>query len=163
MSSFADYVDEAGVSRLRAISPLLVARVHVSAADILAIGDGTNRVLVPAPNSSTVLVPLLIAFSYRGGSVAYDYDPSLLVTWSSYVARTFDLTGGSVINDVVDAATIQSFGTPLSFFTDSGAADSPRGEALVLSATTIGPFSPPLGDGTIDMTIAYVAWSLLPV
>lgn len=165
MSGFADYVDESGITRLRATgataSPLLTARVHVTSAEIIAM-ETTAKVIVPEPEASELLLPRAAVLQYRAGAVAYDYDPGLRVTWSSFQSYYIPEATTGVIDSLNDY-TLTYSATPFGFVTDDAdPTQSPRGQALVLTAPNV-LFTPPLGDGTIDMTVYYLAVSLLPV
>lgn len=133
---------------------LQTVRVHATAAEIIAM-DTTAKLVVAAPAAGTLLLPQTAVMTYRAGSVAYDYDPELRVTWSgfqtAYLGRMIDTINH--LTDFTDIFILQAFG----FDTDDPDPTlSPLGQALVLTAPGV-EFTPPFGNGTIDVAVTYLS------
>jgi hypothetical protein len=139
---------------------LQLARVHVTSAQILAIGDGTPATLIAAPSTNTVLNPRYVVFIYRPGTVAYDRDPGMIVTWTGFTGTSVGSNPDSLIQ--ATAQVYSAHGPDLGFELGAASpAETPQGQALVLSGTSLQPFTPPLGNGTMDVAVYFTADSLL--
>jgi hypothetical protein len=140
-----------------------VATTHITATEILDLANN-QPIVVSAPDDQTIILPTIALLSYRAGSTIYSWAPPFGIRWANQPSSLFIQGGPIPIDNLVDSHTV-TLATPSGV---SGLTNDPiisvQGQALVFSAETpeFATFDEPYGDGTIDVTVYYIAIEIPP-